>query len=91
MKILDHRESHIVTLDDGSTWQIFPGDIDQTLAWLPTTELRLFEINDEIASHALINTADGTRIRVRPQRERWPETKVKKILKNERPPRHSSS
>jgi hypothetical protein len=43
MKILEHIESHIVKLNDGSTWQIFPGDIDQTLKWLPTTELRLFE------------------------------------------------
>jgi hypothetical protein len=41
MKILEHSESHIVKLDDGSTWQIFPGDIDHTLKWLPTTELRL--------------------------------------------------
>ena len=33
MKILEHPESHIVKLDDGSTWQIFAGDIDQTLTW----------------------------------------------------------
>jgi hypothetical protein len=50
MKILEHSESHIVKLDDGSTWQIFPGDINQTLSWMPTTELRLFEVNDEVAS-----------------------------------------
>jgi hypothetical protein len=59
MKILEHPESHIVKLDDGSIWQVFPGDIDYTLTWLPTTELRLFEINDEVASHALINSDDG--------------------------------
>ena len=59
IKIVAHPESHIVKLDDGSTWQIFPGDIDHTLAWLPTTELRLFEMNDEIASHALINCVTG--------------------------------
>ena len=81
MKILEHSESHIVKMHDGSAWQIFPGDIDQTLTWLPTTELRLFEINDEIATHALINTDDGTRVRVRPLGEPWPETKTKKILK----------
>ena len=81
MKILEHRESHIVKLDDGSTWQIFPGDIDDTLTWLPTTELRLFEINDEIASHALINSDDGTRVRVRPQGESWPAAQVKHILR----------
>jgi hypothetical protein len=81
MKILEHPESHIVKLDDGSTWQIFPGDIDHTLTWLPTSELRLFEINDGLASHALINADDGTRVRVRPQGERWPLEEVKDVLK----------
>jgi hypothetical protein len=81
MKIVEHPESHIVKLDDGSTWQIFPGDIDHTLAWLPTTELRLFEISDEVASHALINSDDGTRVRVRPQEEEWPIEKLKDVLK----------
>jgi hypothetical protein len=81
MKILEHSESHIVKLHDGSSWQVFPGDIDQTLSWLPTSELRLFEINDDIASHALINTGDGTRVRVRPLGERWPDAKTKQILK----------
>ena len=82
MKILQHPESHLVKLDDGSTWQIFPGDIDLTLTWLPNTELRLFEINDEIASHALINADDGTNVRVRPFGERWPADKVRNILKH---------
>jgi hypothetical protein len=81
MKILEHSESHIVKMQDGSAWQIFPGDIDQTLTWLPTSELRLFEINDEIATHALINADDGTRVRVRPTGEPWPDKKAKKILK----------
>ena len=81
MKIKQHSESHLVKLDDGSSWQIFPGDIDLTLAWLPSTELRLFEINDDIASHALINADDGTRVRVRPLGERWPESQVRAILK----------
>jgi hypothetical protein len=81
MKIVEHSESHLVKLDDGSTWHIFPGDIDHTLAWLPTTELRLFEINDEVASHALVSSDDGTRVRVRPQGERWPVEKVEDVLK----------
>ena len=80
MKILEHSESHIVKLDDGSTWQIFPGHIDYTLSWMPTTELRLFEVNDDVASHALINSDDGTHVRVRPQGERWPAAKVRHIL-----------
>jgi hypothetical protein len=66
MNILEHPETHIVKLDERSMWQIFPGDIDHTLAWMPTTELRLF-ISDEVASHAPINSEDGTRVRVRRQ------------------------
>ena len=81
MRILEHRESHVVKLDDGSVWQIFPGDIDRTLAWLPTTELRLFEINDEIASHALLSVDDGTRAPggrplARGEGEEYSETRV---------------
>jgi hypothetical protein len=82
MKIISHSESHIVTLNDGSVWQIFPSDIDLTLGWLPTTELRVFEINDEVASHGLVNFDDGTWVRVRPQGQRWPATKVKDPLKD---------
>jgi len=82
MKIMQHPKSHLVKLNDGSTWQIFPGDIDLTLQWLPTTELRLFEINDEITSYALVNSDDGSSVRVRPLGERWPADKVKNILKS---------
>jgi hypothetical protein len=81
MKILEHSESHIVKMHDGSAWQIFPGDIDQTLTWLPTSELRLFDIYDDIATHALINADDGTRVRVRPLGEPWPDARTKNILK----------
>ncbi len=88
MKILEHSESHIVKLQDGSSWQIFPGDIDQTLAWLPTTELRLFEINDDIATHALINADDGSRVRVRTLGERWPDARRRQSSgRVEHPPR----
>ena len=31
MKIKSHSESHVVELEDGSRWQIFPGDLDGTL------------------------------------------------------------
>jgi hypothetical protein len=40
MKIMKHAESHIIVgLEDGSQWQIYPGGLDLTLGWLPTTEL----------------------------------------------------
>ena len=63
MKIRSHSESHLVELDDGSKWQIFPGDIDVTLNWLPDTELKLVRIEDPASSHALISE-DNSSVRV---------------------------
>lgn len=64
MRIRCHSESHIVELDDGSSWQIFPGDLDVTLNWRPETDLKLVHIDDEVSSHALISVDDNTRVRV---------------------------
>jgi hypothetical protein len=81
MKIRKHSESHIVELDDGSTWRVFPGDIDVTLNWRPDTELKLVHIDDEISSHALISVGDNSRVRVLPAAEHWPVKEVKTMLK----------
>ncbi len=51
MKIRFHSESHIVELEDGSRWQIYPGDLDLTLNWKPDTELTVMPSDDEISSH----------------------------------------
>jgi hypothetical protein len=82
MKIRAHRESHIVELDDGSEWQIFPGDIDLTLNWKPETELKVETIGDEVSSHALVASADHSRVRVIPAGESWPVREVKNVLKD---------
>jgi hypothetical protein len=55
MKIRAHSESHIVELDDGTKWRVFPGDLDVTLNWQPDAELKLVLIADEVSSHALIS------------------------------------
>ena len=81
MKIRNHRESHIVELDDGSTWRIFPGDLDVTLNWKPETDLKLVHIDDAVSSHALISD-DNTRVRVLSAAENWPVKDVKIQLKN---------
>jgi hypothetical protein len=81
MRIRRHSESHIVELDDGSTWRIFPGDIDVTLNWRPETDLKLVHIDDPISSHALISS-DNRRVRVLPVSEDWPVKDVKAILKD---------
>lgn len=80
MKIRSHSESHIVELDDGSRWQIFPGDIDATLNWKPETDLAVVPIDDEVSSHAL--EGGGAKVRVIPVGESWPVRQVKSILKD---------
>jgi hypothetical protein len=80
MKIRSHSESHIVELEDGSRWQIFPGDLDLTLSWKPETELALVNTtDDEVGTHALVS-GDG-RVRVIPVGDRWPVREVKSVLK----------
>ena len=82
MKIRCHPESHLVELDDGSQWQIFPGDLDVTLSWKPQTDLRLERTEDEISSHVLVSMADGSKVRVIGAGESWPVKQVKKALRD---------
>ncbi|SDT11798.1 hypothetical protein [Bradyrhizobium canariense] len=82
MKIRRHSESHIVELEDGSTWRVFPGDLDVTLNWRPETDLKLVRIDDDVSSHALINYGDNSRVRVLPMSENWPVKEVKTMLKD---------
>jgi len=80
MKILTHSESHLVELDDGTKWRIFPGDLDVTLSWQPDTELKLVRIVDDASSHALVNEADNSSVRVLPADENWSVKDVREIL-----------
>jgi hypothetical protein len=80
MKIRAHSESHIVELDDGSTWRIYPGDIDVTLNWQPADELKLVRIDDDASSHALISSSDNSRVRVLPADQKWSVRDVKNRL-----------
>lgn len=80
MRILSHSESHIVELDDGSRWQVFPGDLDITLGWTPETDLRLTRIDGDVSEHALISDDDTGRVRVLPEGEDWPKEQVQAKL-----------
>jgi hypothetical protein len=79
MKIRSHSESHIVELDDGSQWRIYPGDIDLTLNWKPETDLVVVPIEADVSSHALVG--GGTKVRVITAGESWPVREVKSALK----------
>jgi hypothetical protein len=81
MKIRKHSESHLVELDDGSKWQIFPGDLDVTLNWQPDTELNVVPIADDASSHVLVNGTDNSRVRVLPLDDNWSVKEVKNILR----------
>ncbi|MDE5443997.1 hypothetical protein GWG65_21610 [Bradyrhizobium sp. CSA207] len=81
MKIRTHSESHVVELDDGSDWQIFPGDLAATLSWKPETDLHLEHCRDGVSSHVLVNAADQSRVRVIGADETWPDGEVKNALK----------
>ena len=82
MKIRAHAESHVVELDDGSCWQIFPGDLATTLSWKPETELHLEPSGDRVSSHVLVNEMDHSRVRVIAAGKSWPDGEVKKVLKD---------
>ena len=87
MKIRAHTESHVVELDDGSCWKIFPGDLAATLSWKPETELHL-EPNlepsgDRVSSHVLVNGTDQSRVRVSAAGESWTDGQVKKVLRGD--------
>jgi hypothetical protein len=80
MKIRSHSESHVVEMEDGSQWQIFPGDLDITLSWKPETELTVVQVDDgDVGTHALVGS-EG-RVRVIGAGERWQAPQVKSILK----------
>jgi hypothetical protein len=81
MKIRKHSESHLVELEDGSRWRIFPGDIDVTLNWQPDHDLKLVRIDDEVSSHSPVSMSDNSSVEVLPADEERPAKDVKSILR----------
>jgi hypothetical protein len=67
-------------LGDESAWRIWPGDVPETLRWLPTTELNVEKIDDALCSHALVDRVDGSRVRVISASEEWPAGAVRRTL-----------
>jgi hypothetical protein len=75
LKIRSHSESHIVELEDGSRWQIYPSDLDLTLSWKPDAELTVMPSYDEISSHTLVG--GGVNVRAILAGESWPVAEVR--------------
>jgi hypothetical protein len=81
MLISRHDKSHIVELEDGTRWHIWPGDIATTLQWLPTTQLQVVAIDREFCSHVLINQSDGSKVGAIRADADWPAKQVRRHLK----------
>ena len=82
MLIERHDKSYIVEMEDGSRWRIWPGDLATTLKWTPFTQLAVVEIDDDqFCTHALVDQADGTRVRVIAANEEWSPENVEASLK----------
>ena len=83
MLIKQHDKSYIVEMEDGSKWRIWPGDLATTLKWTPSAQLAVVEIDDQFCTHALVDQADGTRVRVIAAKEDWSPENVEASLKTE--------
>jgi hypothetical protein len=80
MRIKKHEESHIVELEDGSEWRIWPGDLVATLLWMPSSRLTVSEINDECCTHVLVDRFHGTAVRVIEAEAAWSPEKIQASL-----------
>ena len=80
MRITKHEKSYIVELSDRSAWRIWPADMVDTLQWLPTTDIGVRKIDDEMCSHALINGSDGSQVRVIKASRKWEVREVWRSL-----------
>ena len=63
MQIKKHKESHIVELEDGSEWRIWPADLAGTLLWMPSSRLAVVEIDHDCCTHMLFDRSHGTAVR----------------------------
>jgi hypothetical protein len=80
MRITKHEESHIVELEDGSQWRIWPGDLAATLDWVPSSRLAVSEIDDECCTHVLIDRQHGTTVRAVEAEATWCPKKIEASL-----------
>jgi hypothetical protein len=72
MHINPHDNAYSVVLEDGSAWKIWPADFAATLQWEPSSDLEVHEIDDdELCTHALVDRAHGTCVRVIEEAEDW--------------------
>ncbi|MCP3459636.1 hypothetical protein [Bradyrhizobium sp. CCGUVB23] len=64
-------------------WQIFPGDLNKTLAWKPEIDLHLERTVGEIGAYVVVSAIDQSRVRVIPAGKSWPVEEVRDVLQEE--------
>jgi hypothetical protein len=80
MRIKRQDKSHIVELEDGTRWRIWPSDIATNLQWLPTSELQVSAIGHKFCSHVLIHQSNGSRVAAMKADTGWPAKQVLRYL-----------
>ena len=71
MHIKTHDKAYSVVMEDGSEWKIWPADLQATLQWEPSSDLEIQEIDDKPCTHAIVDRAHGTWVRVFEAEEDW--------------------
>jgi hypothetical protein len=80
MQIRRHDRRYLVELSDNSAWRVWPADISKTLKWLPTMEIDVVCVEHQVCSHALVDRADGSLVRVIKADMDWPVDSVRHLL-----------
>ena len=80
MRIKKREKSHIVELEDGSTWRIWPGDIAATWQCTPSSRIAVSEIDDACCTHVLVDRLYGTCVRVIDAAAEWAPEKIEASL-----------
>lgn len=80
LSIKRHDTSDVVELSDGSTWRIWPADVAATLAWLPTTRIKVVAVEHMLCSHVLVSQADGMKVKAKDGCDPWPARPVRRAL-----------
>ena len=69
MHIRTHDKAYSVVKEDGSEWKIWPADIAATLQREPSSDLEIQD--DQPCTHAIVDRAHGTWVRVFEAEEDW--------------------
>jgi hypothetical protein len=59
---IESEEEHL-TMMDGSTWFVNPGDLPTVATWLPTSEVSIKRNRDSMFNHDITNTSEHSTVK----------------------------